>query len=326
MPSEATTASISRLVVERRERLAAQSGGDLVELHGRQPPSRRHAPRSAASIERAARRPAPMALMTVAAPVTTSPPAQTRSREVRPVASSATMVPRLPTSRPGRGHGDQRVGAVADGAHRGVHRHAGTPSPGSRWAGGGPRRRARPAPCAGTRSPRSQPRSSPMRRTGRVRKSKITPSSSAFSTSSSARRQLVAAAAVDDVDLLGAQAQRRAGRVHGHVAAAEHGHLRRPLERRVAGREAKAAHEVAAREVLVGGVHAVQVLAGDLEEPRQAGAGAHEDGVERFEQTGRWCASCRPRSQGAARRPGCARTRPRGARWPWAGGTRGCRR
>jgi hypothetical protein len=49
----------------------------------------------------AAFRPAPMALMTVAAPVTTSPPAQIRSREVLPVASSATMFPFLPTARPG---------------------------------------------------------------------------------------------------------------------------------------------------------------------------------------------------------------------------------
>jgi hypothetical protein len=37
--------------------------------------------------------PAPIALMTVAAPVMTSPPAQTLGLVVRPVASSATVVP-----------------------------------------------------------------------------------------------------------------------------------------------------------------------------------------------------------------------------------------
>ena len=45
--------------------------------------------------------PAPIALITVAAPVTTSPPAQMASREVLPVSSSATMFPFLPTSSPG---------------------------------------------------------------------------------------------------------------------------------------------------------------------------------------------------------------------------------
>ena len=49
----------------------------------------------------------------------------------------------------------------------------------------------------------------------------MTPSSSAFSTSSARAGSSVAAAAVDDVHLVGAQAQGGAGRVHGHVAAAE---------------------------------------------------------------------------------------------------------
>ena len=44
-------------------------------------------------MSRAAFRPAPMARITVAAPVTMSPPAQTWSREVFPVSAFATMFP-----------------------------------------------------------------------------------------------------------------------------------------------------------------------------------------------------------------------------------------
>ena len=42
------------------------------------------------------------------------------------------------------------------------------------------------------------------------------------------------------------------------------------------------AHQVDAGEVLVGGVDAVEVLAGDVQEDRQAGAVGDEDGVEAF--------------------------------------------
>ncbi len=48
-------------------------------------------PASQAPIARAARRPAPMARMTVAAPVTMSPPANTPGTLVACVAGSATM-------------------------------------------------------------------------------------------------------------------------------------------------------------------------------------------------------------------------------------------
>ncbi len=109
----------------------------------------------------------------------------------------------------------------------------------------------------------------------------MTPSSSAFSTSSARAGSSLVAAPVDDVHLVGAQPQRGARRVHGHVAAAEDRDSRRPLQRRVVGGEAEAAHQIAAGQVLVGRVDAVEVLAGDLEEPGQPGAGADEDGVER---------------------------------------------
>ena len=52
------------------------------------------------SIAVAAFLPAPIALITVAAPVTTSPPAKTPHLEVAPVSSSATTVPLLFCSRP----------------------------------------------------------------------------------------------------------------------------------------------------------------------------------------------------------------------------------
>ena len=53
------------------------------------------------SIAAAARLPAPMARITVAAPVTASPPANTPSLEVMPCSSSATMQPLRLVSRPG---------------------------------------------------------------------------------------------------------------------------------------------------------------------------------------------------------------------------------
>ena len=49
----------------------------------------------------AARRPAPMARITVAAPVTISPPANTPGIEVMPVRSSVSMYPHLLVRRPG---------------------------------------------------------------------------------------------------------------------------------------------------------------------------------------------------------------------------------
>ena len=63
----------------------------------------------------AALRPAPMARMTVAAPVTMSPPANTPSRLVAPVGVSATMQPWLLTSRPLVRLRDERVRVRAEG-------------------------------------------------------------------------------------------------------------------------------------------------------------------------------------------------------------------
>ena len=49
----------------------------------------------------AALRPAPIARMTVAAPVTMSPPAKTPGFDVAPVSSSAAMLPRFVSASPG---------------------------------------------------------------------------------------------------------------------------------------------------------------------------------------------------------------------------------
>ena len=65
-------------------------GGRMAPVEGGasyQPPVCRYS-----SIERAALRPAPMARMTVAAPVTMSPPAKTPFFEVRSVSGSATAM------------------------------------------------------------------------------------------------------------------------------------------------------------------------------------------------------------------------------------------
>ena len=88
------------------------------------------------------------------------------------------------------------------------------------------------------------------------------------------------------------------------------------------------AHQVDAGQVLVGRVDALEVLAGDAQEDRQAGPVGDEDGVEALlvhqfvdgvgladdhvavDLDAHACGACRPR--------------PR--RSSWAGGTRGCRR
>ena len=94
-------------------------------------------------------------------------------------------------------------------------------------------------------------------------------------------RQLGLAAAVNDVDVLGAHSLGAAGGVHGDVAAADDGHVLAVhdggLGTMVA---AEALHQVDTGQILVGGENAHQALAGDAGEHGQAGAGADEDGLE----------------------------------------------
>ena len=95
-----------------------------------------------------------------------------------------------------------------------------------------------------------------------------------------ARGQFRLAAAVDDVDMLRAETQRRARRIHRDVAAADDSSCLAYLERRRVIGETVRLHEIAAREELIGGVYAAEALARDVLEPRQAGARADEDRVE----------------------------------------------
>src|SRR5574344_1397053 len=88
------------------------------------------------------------------------------------------------------------------------------------------------------------------------------------------------AAAVDEVDLLRAEAQGHPARVHRDVAAAEDPDARAVPEGRVGVRLVVGLHEVGAGEVLVGAEDADEVLALDAHELGKAGAGADEDGVE----------------------------------------------
>ena len=95
-----------------------------------------------------------------------------------------------------------------------------------------------------------------------------------------ARRNLCRAAAVDDRDLLGSEAQCRAGRIHRDIAAADDGDVTADLDRRRVFRELVGLHEVAARQELVGRVNTVEALTRDALEARQAGPRADEDGIE----------------------------------------------
>ena len=88
--------------------------------------------------------------------------------------------------------------------------------------------------------------------------------------------QLLHGAAVDDIDLFRPQAQGRAGGVHGHVAAAYHRHPA-ALHDGGLGIVQIGLHQVGAGQELIGGIDALQGLAGNVHEIRQAGAGADED-------------------------------------------------
>ena len=91
-------------------------------------------------------------------------------------------------------------------------------------------------------------------------------------------RQLSHAAAVDDVDGVGTQAQGAAGGVHGNVAAADDGDLLADADGGLAGGQI-CLHQVGAGQELVGGVHTLQALAGDAHEAGQTGTGTHEDSL-----------------------------------------------
>ena len=92
--------------------------------------------------------------------------------------------------------------------------------------------------------------------------------------------QLVMGAPVDDIGMLGAQAQGGAGPVHGDVAAAEGGDILAFDDGRVTFGEGIGLHQVGAGQVFVGRIDADEMFAGDLQEDRQPGADAQEDGVE----------------------------------------------
>ncbi len=88
--------------------------------------------------------PAPMALMTVAAPVTASPPAYTPSRLVLPSSPSVTMQPCLLVSRPGVVERISGLGLVPSHNDR-IHVQLELAAL-FQWGGGGRKHPARPAP------------------------------------------------------------------------------------------------------------------------------------------------------------------------------------
>ena len=64
------------------------------------------------------------------------------------------------------------------------------------------------------------------------------------------------------------------------LAAAEDKDPAGPLYRGVGGRETVASHQIAAGQILVGRVDAVQIFTGNAHEPWQACTGADKDGLE----------------------------------------------
>ena len=98
-----------------------------------------------------------------------------------------------------------------------------------------------------------------------------------------ARGQLVVAAPIDDDRVGRAQPAGRPHRIHRHVPAADDDD---PLAVQDGGVAvgAPGAHEVDPGQVLVRGVDALEVLAGDVHEHRQPGTDREEDGVEPLAQ------------------------------------------
>jgi hypothetical protein len=93
-------------------------------------------------------------------------------------------------------------------------------------------------------------------------------------------RHLRLGAAVDDVGMVRAHAQGGAGRVHGHVAGPEGGHILAFDQGRVVFREGVRLHQVGPGEIFVGRVNADQVLAGNVQEHGQPRPHSQEDRVE----------------------------------------------
>src|ERR1035437_9060328 len=99
-------------------------------------------------------------------------------------------------------------------------------------------------------------------------------------------RHFLASAAIDDDGGLGAKAFGGAGGVHGDVAAPDSGDALALEDGGVGPRKLVSGHQVYASEILVGGIDALEVLAGHIHEDGQAGAVGNEDGVELLAQLG----------------------------------------
>ena len=227
---------------------------------------------------RAARRPAPMARMTVAAPVEMSPPAKTPGNGRHAGLLIHLDVAPLVDLQPRRGLGDDRVGAGAQRVDHGIHvdseirarqRH-GAPAPGGVRLAQLHLLAAHPGDPAGGVAEDLHRGGQPLELHALL---------DGVLQFLGARRGFAPRPPVDDGDLFGAHAQGDAAGVHGGVAGADDGHALAHAHRRVVERLPVAAHQVHAGEKLVGGEDAVVGLAGDAHEFRRARAGADEDGV-----------------------------------------------
>ena len=126
------------------------------------------------SMARAAVRPAPMARMTVAAPVTASPPAKTPSRDVAPC-PSAVMQPRRSVSSPAVVAASRGLGEVPS-AMMTMSQAMSNSEPGFTTGERRPLWSGSPSSISTHRMPVTQPRSSPRTSAGLVSMRKQMPS------------------------------------------------------------------------------------------------------------------------------------------------------
>ena len=93
--------------------------------------------------------------------------------------------------------------------------------------------------------------------------------------------QLLHGAAIDDRHFLGTQTERGSRGVHGHVAAANHGHASR-TENGGGGIFSVGLHEVGAGQKFVGGIDTLEGFAGDTHKLGKSRTRANENSLKAF--------------------------------------------
>jgi hypothetical protein len=224
----------------------------------------------------AALRPAPIASMTVAAPVTMSPPANTPDGGGE-VFVSRDVTPLVELELRGLAHDRIRVRADSEDHHVGLEFMFAARD----GDGPAPARVVRLAEFHADAAHAADPALAVVEDLDRVGQPvEFHAFLLGMMDFFRARRALRFAAAVDAIHLLRAQPEADPRGIHRRVAGPDDGDAPAQRQRRVVVREFLGAHQVAPRQQFVGREHPVQGVAGDSHHRRIAGASADEDAVK----------------------------------------------